>query len=76
MSIIKTEAPEFDRDSGSGALINNDVNAYTLYKQTRQQQRDTSSLQGQIDNLKTDIKEIKNLLTILIQRDSNGTFNS
>ncbi len=76
MSIVKTDVSDFDRDVGNGALINNNVNAFTLYKQRRQQQQDANSLQTQVDNLKTDINEIKSLLMVLIQRDSNGTFNS
>lgn len=77
MILVKTEETDFERDSGSRALINTNVDAYTLYKQRRQQQNDTNNLQNQIDNIKEDIGEVKKMLMILIQRDNvNGTFNS
>lgn len=75
--MIKTEDDNFERDGSNKALINTNIDAYTLYKQRRQQQNDTIHLQNQINNMKDDISEVKKMLMILIQRDpTNVTFNS
>lgn len=73
--IVKTEDSDFLRDQTNYALINSNINAYNLYKQQRKQQYDFSNVQQEIDMLKTDISDIKNMLGILIQRENNGSTN-
>ena len=73
--IVKTEDSDFLRDQSNYALINSNINAYNLYKQQRKQQYDFSNVQQEIDMLKTDISDIKNMLGILIQRENNGSPN-
>lgn len=73
--MIKTEDTSFVRDPSTNALINNNVDAYKLYIQQRRQQKDKSDLQGQIDSLKSDIGDIKEMLSVLIQRENNGNNN-
>jgi hypothetical protein len=73
--IVKTEDSDFLRDQSNYALINSNINAYNLYKQQRKQQYDFSNVQQEIDMLKTDISDIKNMLGILIQRENNGSTN-
>jgi len=73
--IVKTEDSDFLRDQSNYALINSNINAYNLYKQQRKQQYDFSNVQQEIDILKTDISDIKNMLGILIQRENNGSTN-
>lgn len=73
--MIKTEDSSFVRDPSSNALINSNVDAYKLYIQQRRQQKDRSDLQGQIDNLKNDLGDIKQMLSVLIQRENNGNNN-
>lgn len=65
---IKTDSDDFFRDNSSNALINNNVNAYRLYKQQRDSHSKSKELQDEIDNLKQDISEIKFLLNILINK--------
>jgi hypothetical protein len=72
---VKTEDSDFLRDQSNYALINSNINAYNLYKQQRKQQYDFSNVQQEIDMLKTDISDIKNMLGILIQRENNGSTN-
>jgi hypothetical protein len=73
--MIKTEDASFVRDPSSNALINSNVDAYKMYIQQRKQQKDKSDLQGQIDNLKSDLGDIKQMLSVLIQRENNGNNN-
>lgn len=73
--IVKTEDSDFLRDQSNYALINNNINAYNLYKQQRKQQSDFNSVQQEIDALKGDMSDIKNMLHILIQRENNGGTN-
>lgn len=73
--MIKTEDSSFVRDPSTSALINSNVDAYKLYIQQRKQQKDKTDLQGQIDSLKSDIGDIKQMLSVLIQRENNGNNN-
>ncbi len=72
---MRTEDKEFDRSDTGFALLNNNIEAFNLYKQKRKQQSDTNRLQSQINNLKNDLSEIKSLLNVLVQREINGTDN-
>lgn len=73
--MIKTDDGSFNRDSGNHALINTNAEAYSLYKQQRAQQKNHNDLQGQIDNLKGDLDDIKSMLSVLIRRENNGNPN-
>ena len=73
--IIKTDDSSFNRDSSNHALINTNAEAYSLYKQRRVQQKNHNDLQGQIDNLKGDLDDIKSMLSVLIRRENNGNPN-
>lgn len=57
---------KFIRDNNSKAVLNTDINALEQYKLARdRKQQEVSALQNCIDdinNLKDDMKEIKNLL--------------
>ena len=73
--IIKTDDGNFNRDGSNYALINTNAEAYSLYKQQRAQQKNHNDLQGQIDNLKGDLDDIKSMLSVLIRRENNGNPN-
>ncbi|NBR22680.1 MAG: hypothetical protein EBU08_02610 [Micrococcales bacterium] len=73
---IKTEDSNFSRDEGNHALLNSNIEAYKMYRQQRNQQAETVSLQGQINDLKKEVSDIKGMLRVLIQRENNGTFNT
>lgn len=72
---IKTDDSSFNRDCSNHALINTNAEAYSLYKQRRVQQKNHNDLQGQIDNLKGDLDDIKSMLSVLIRRENNGNSN-
>ncbi len=74
--IIKTDDSNFNRDSTNHALINTNAEAYSLYKQQRIQQKNHGDLQGQINNLKSDLDDIKSMLSVLIRRENNGNPNN
>ena len=73
--IIKTEDINFNRDSSNHALINTNAESYQIYKQQRYQQKTHGDLQGQINNLKSDLDDIKSMLSVLIRRENNGNSN-
>lgn len=60
------------KDSRSGAIINTNVSEYQLYmarRETRKSQADQiKSACREINTLKTELKEIKNLITELVKK--------
>ncbi len=53
------------RDEDSTAIINNDVNSYEIYKKRRETMK---SQRNEINTLKDEVSEIKNLLHTLIEK--------
>ena len=53
------------RDEKSGAIINTDSLGYSQYKKTRNQRK---SQREEIDGMKKDIEEIKNLLRMIVEK--------
>ena len=72
----KTEDVNFMKDLDSGAVINTNIAAYKMHKLQRETEQSSNSLKTEVENLKQDMSDIKKMLEILIQRDSNGTNNS
>jgi hypothetical protein len=68
--IVKTEDANYGRDTATNAVINTNASAYQLYKQQRSQLTTVHTLQKEVNSLKTDIGEIKQLLGQLIQNVS------
>jgi hypothetical protein len=73
--IVKTEDNDFNRDQSNFALINTNIEAYKLYRRQRAYGAETTNLQHQVDALKSDIADIKDMLKVLIQRENNGDNN-
>lgn len=71
-----TDDTNFMKDLNSGAVINTNVAAYKMHKLQRETEQTSTSIKNDVDNLKQDMSDIKKMLEILIQRDSNGTINS
>ena len=57
-----TDEPTFARDASNMALINTDKNAFAVYKSKRSDAGKTQKLHDDVEQLKSDISEIKNLL--------------
>ena len=67
MSYLKVEGHRtLVRETGSNAIVNTDRNAYTIYmnriKEARKSNDDLKNACREINSLKTELKEIKELL--------------
>jgi hypothetical protein len=69
--IVKTEDANFVRDVDTSAIINTNASAYHQYKMQRGQLRTVDTLQKEVDGLRTDISEIKQLLGQLVNVSIN-----
>lgn len=63
---------DFIRDEGSGALINTNVNAFKQYKLNRDSNKTISALNGQVNDLKSQVDELKTLLYKVLEEKNNG----
>jgi hypothetical protein len=69
-NIIKTEKEDFLRDNTNNALINTNVTAYQQYRNQRESQKKVMNIEGEVDSLKKDVTDIKEMLMILIKQNS------
>lgn len=67
--IIKTEKEDFCRDVSNHAVINTNVNAYKQYLHSRESQKKVVSIESEVDSLKRDVQDIKEMLKILIKQN-------
>lgn len=63
--LIETEDQRFLRDPSNMALINNDAAAYEQYKARRNEKNKVTMICNEIDSLKQDMGEIKQMLRSL-----------
>ena len=68
MSRIKlTDTDKYERDSHSKAILSSDHNALLAYKARKRHMQQIESYGDDINNLKNDMIEIKNLLKQILQ---------
>jgi hypothetical protein len=67
MKLRVKENERLVRDSANFAILNTDVNAVRLHEQKMERLRREKSKEQDINNLKRDVSEIKELLQVLIQ---------
>ena len=68
MSRIKlTDTDKYERDGHSKAILSNDHNALKAYKARKRHMQQIESYGDDINNLKNDMIEIKNLLKQILQ---------
>lgn len=67
---VKTEVEGIYRDMTNGALLNKDNNALTAYKKMKQKNNEVEQMKEKVNTLETDIKEVKNLLTKILEKIS------
>lgn len=60
--MIKTEDKNFQRDGNSFALINTNEREYQKHKERKQQAQTIKNVEKDIESLKRDIQEIKEIL--------------
>jgi len=67
--LIKTEYPGLMRDTTSHAIINTNKEAFDNYKAARDEKLRVQKLIGEVNVLKREVSEIKQLLLQLIKQD-------
>lgn len=74
--LVKVTDSTFVRDIQSGALINQDYSSrdeyYAKVKLITNQKEELNTVRSEIDNIKNDVSEIKQLLFALLNKGSNG----
>lgn len=75
MKLVKTNDPDFCKDEVNGGVINTNVNAYRLYKQRRESEKNIGKLNHQVTSLQTEVQDLKNLIKEFL-RDRDGNSNS
>jgi len=68
--IVKTDKDDFSRDAQNHALINTNVNAYKQYLHNRESQKKVVSIESEVDSLKKDVQDIKQMLMLLIKQNN------
>ena len=64
--LVKTDTPDFLKDTSSGAIINNDDEAYRKFQAAREASKKNNELCKRIDAVEGDLKDIKNLLLQIV----------
>lgn len=74
--LVKVTDSTFVRDIQSGALINQDYSSrdeyYAKVRLITNQKEELNTVRSEIDNIKNDVSEIKQLLFALLNKGSNG----
>jgi hypothetical protein len=63
----KTNVPGLYKNPATGVIINKNTEQYDLIKAKRMQAKQQNELLKDVENLKSDISEIKNLLIQLVK---------
>lgn len=71
MKMTVRDYPNLVRDSQSKAIISEDVSGYQSYIKERNIRATMSTVTEDVDSLKKDIMEIKNLLEILVDNSKH-----
>ena len=64
--LVKTDNPGFLKDTNSGAIINNDDEAYRKFLAAREASKKNNALCKRIESVEDDLKDIKNLLLQIV----------
>jgi len=65
---VKTENPGYVRDTDSMAVINTDIESFKNYKLMREEKLKVQRLTSEVDSLKQDLNQLKNLLTKVLEK--------
>lgn len=68
--LVKTDVHGYLKDTSSGAIINNDDEAYQKFLAARAASKKNNELCKRIDAVETDLKDIKNLLLQIVHRNN------
>jgi hypothetical protein len=71
-NIVQTDEPHLVKNMATGVVLNSDVEGYKSYLIMREanesKRRQMLTIEQEVDNIKEDITEIKNLLKYLIEK--------
>jgi hypothetical protein len=67
MTRLATEDKHLVRDTNSGAVINTDKAAFSMYKARREHDKKANDIADDVANLKQDMNEIKQMLHSIIR---------
>ena len=76
MKLEKTDDERFVRDMHSTAVLNKDRDAYDRFLLERQQHLQQQQMAADVENLRGELSEIKQLLKQLLNGNTHGTRNS
>lgn len=66
----KTNVDGFVRDTSSQAILNTDNVAYAAYKQRRRALSENAALRNEVDGIKNELHDIKELLARLLREQN------
>ena len=73
--LVKTNNPDFMKDTDTGALVSTDLRAFRQFKlreeqsqQSKNQENDLNNIKSEVSDLKSEIREIKDLLQQLLKK--------
>ena len=74
---VKVTGTTYVRDTQSTALVNKDINGLQDYKNKRKyaeaQKREINKMNEEMENIKSDVQEIKEMMRqLLLNKGSNG----
>jgi hypothetical protein len=65
MALVKTNIPNFYKDSDTNAIINTS-DEYQIYKSKRDKFKQEQELKNKVDKMENDINDIKNMLLQIV----------
>lgn len=66
MDVRIKDKPNLIRDAGSGAILNTDIDAFSLHKREKELKEQIISNTNELNNIKDDLCDIKNMLKELL----------
>jgi len=72
MALVQTEKNAYARDTSTIAIINTDKRAFEQYKAARKKGSAVEQLSAEVQLVKNDMQEIKNMLTQLTRVIADG----
>ena len=58
--LVKTDDPDFLKDTESGALVSNNIRAFKKFKLKEEQSRKIKNQENDLNNIKSKVSELKN----------------
>jgi hypothetical protein len=72
IDLEKTNAAGLMRDKSTGAIINTNESEYLTYREQVARAKEVNSLKNQVDDIRGEVSEIKDMLKSILQAVKNG----